>query len=54
MYASNVRVNGLKAVNAWNKKKIGLRRKLKNSMNAAYKRGNKALGDKKRAQLTKL
>ena len=53
MFANRVRV-GLKDFDAWESNKKELRRKLKNSMNAAYKRGNKILGDKKRAQLTKL
>ena len=53
MYANSVKV-GLKAYDAWKEKKKELKRKLKNSMNAAYKRGNMALGNKKRAQLTKL
>jgi hypothetical protein len=54
MFANRVRVGGNRAVKAWNKKKGELRRKLRNSMNAAYRRGNKVLGDKKRSQLTKL
>ena len=53
MLANSVRV-GNKAYAAWESKKKELRRKLKNSMNAAYRRGNAALGDKKRAQLNKL
>ena len=53
MYANRVRA-GLKAFDAWKSKKKEMRKKLKNSMNAAYKRGNNALGDKKRAQLNKL
>ena len=53
MYANHVRV-GNKAVVAWNEKKKDLRRKLKNSMNAAYRRGNMFLYNKKRAQLNKL
>jgi len=54
MFANKVRVGGRKAVKAWNKKKVELRRKLRNSMNSAYRRGNSVLGDRKRAQLTKL
>lgn len=53
MFANHVRV-GLKAFDAWESKKKDLRRKLKNSMKAAYKRGNVILYNKKRALLTKL
>jgi len=43
-----------KASKAWEEKKKKMRRNLSSSMNAAYKRGNKKLGDARRVQLTKL
>ena len=53
MFANRVKV-GLKAFDAWNEKKKVIRKSLKRSMNAAYKRGNNDLARKKRALLTKL
>lgn len=43
-----------KASKAWETKKQILKRNLRNSMNAAYRRGNTFLGNSRKAQLSKL